>query len=124
MICRKGLAIRRRSARPGARRCAPSSSPRRRRLVDVDCGGVDIAKTTRAALMRNPTRDYRNGFADRVGYAAELHRRALALSGPCPAFLSLSDADLNGADRQELAKPLEEEPLRRFDRTKTTQRQP
>ncbi len=44
-----------------------------------------IAKTTRDALMRNLGRDYpQYGFADHVGYATELHRRALALSGPCP----------------------------------------
>jgi ribonuclease HII len=44
-----------------------------------------IAKTTRDALMRNLGRDFpQYGFADHVGYATALHRRALALSGPCP----------------------------------------
>src|SRR5271157_888458 len=56
-----------------------------------------IAKTTRDALMRNLGRDYpQYGFADHVGYATELHRRALALSGPCPYHrrsFRLSDAD-------------------------------
>ena len=44
-----------------------------------------IAKTTRDALMRNLGRDYpQYGFADHVGYATTPHRRAIALSGPCP----------------------------------------
>ena len=44
-----------------------------------------IAKTTRDALMRNLGRDFpQYGFADHVGYATALHRKALALSGPCP----------------------------------------
>ena len=44
-----------------------------------------IAKTTRDALMRNLGRDYpQYGFADHAGYATVGHRRALALSGPCP----------------------------------------
>ena len=44
-----------------------------------------IAKTTRDALMRNLARDFpQYGFSDHVGYATALHRRALALAGPCP----------------------------------------
>ncbi len=44
-----------------------------------------IGKTTRDALMRNLGRDFpQYGFADHVGYATALHRKALALSGPCP----------------------------------------
>jgi ribonuclease HII len=44
-----------------------------------------VAKTTRDALMRNLGRDYPEyGFAEHVGYATNGHRRALALSGPCP----------------------------------------
>jgi ribonuclease HII len=44
-----------------------------------------IAKTTRDALMRNLARDFpQYGFADHVGYATTVHRRALALAGPCP----------------------------------------
>ena len=44
-----------------------------------------VAKTMRDALMRNLHRDYPDyGFADHVGYATASHRRALALSGPCP----------------------------------------
>ena len=44
-----------------------------------------IAKTTRDALMHNLGRDFpQYGFADHVGYATALHRKALALSGPCP----------------------------------------
>jgi ribonuclease HII len=44
-----------------------------------------IAKTTCDALMRNLGREYpQYGFADHVGYATALHRRALAASGPCP----------------------------------------
>ncbi|HKN29994.1 MAG TPA: ribonuclease HII [Roseiarcus sp.] len=44
-----------------------------------------VAKTTRDALMRNLGREYpQYGFADHVGYATALHRRALAASGPCP----------------------------------------
>ena len=44
-----------------------------------------IAKTSRDALMRNLGRDYpQYGFADHVGYATAPHRRAIALSGPCP----------------------------------------
>ena len=44
-----------------------------------------IAKTTRDALMRNLARDFpQYGFASHVGYATALHRRALALAGPCP----------------------------------------
>jgi ribonuclease HII len=44
-----------------------------------------VAKTTRDALMRNLGRDYpQYGFAEHVGYATASHRRALALSGPCP----------------------------------------
>ena len=44
-----------------------------------------IAKTTRDALMRNLSLEYpQYGFADHVGYATLGHRRALALSGPCP----------------------------------------
>ena len=39
----------------------------------------------RDALMRNLHRDYPHyGFAEHVGYATAAHRRALALSGPCP----------------------------------------
>ncbi len=56
-----------------------------------------IAKTTRDAPMRNLGRDYpQYGFADHVGYATGLHRRALVLSGPCPYHrrsFRLSDAD-------------------------------
>jgi len=34
--------------------------------------------------MRNLGREYpQYGFADHVGYATALHRRALAASGPC-----------------------------------------
>jgi ribonuclease HII len=44
-----------------------------------------VAKTMRDALMRNLHRDYPDyGFAEHVGYATAGHRRALALSGPCP----------------------------------------
>ena len=44
-----------------------------------------VAKTMRDALMRNLHRDYPHyGFAEHVGYATAAHRRALALSGPCP----------------------------------------
>jgi ribonuclease HII len=44
-----------------------------------------VAKTMRDALMRNLHRDYPHyGFAEHVGYATAGHRRALALSGPCP----------------------------------------
>jgi ribonuclease HII len=44
-----------------------------------------VAKTARDALMRNLGRDYPEyGFAEHVGYATVGHRRALALSGPCP----------------------------------------
>ncbi len=44
-----------------------------------------VAKTTRDALMRNLGRDFpQYGFADHAGYATALHRRALAISGPCP----------------------------------------
>jgi ribonuclease HII len=44
-----------------------------------------VAKTARDALMRNLHRDYPHyGFAEHVGYATLGHRRALALSGPCP----------------------------------------
>ena len=44
-----------------------------------------VAKTMRDALMRNLGRDYpQYGFAEHVGYATAGHRRALALSGPCP----------------------------------------
>ena len=44
-----------------------------------------VAKTMRDALMRNLGRDYPHyGFAEHVGYATAAHRRALALSGPCP----------------------------------------
>jgi ribonuclease HII len=44
-----------------------------------------VAKTMRDALMRNLHRDYPDyGFAEHVGYATAAHRRALALSGPCP----------------------------------------
>jgi ribonuclease HII len=44
-----------------------------------------VAKTMRDALMRNLHRDYPHyGFAEHVGYATVAHRRALALSGPCP----------------------------------------
>ena len=44
-----------------------------------------IAKTTRDALMRNLGRDFpQYGFADHVGYATAVHRRALALARPCP----------------------------------------
>ncbi len=44
-----------------------------------------VAKTMRDALMRNLGRDYpQYGFAEHVGYATASHRRALALSGPCP----------------------------------------
>jgi ribonuclease HII len=56
-----------------------------------------IAKTTRDALMRNLGRDFpQYGFADHAGYATALHRRALALSGPCPYHrrsFRLNDAD-------------------------------
>jgi ribonuclease HII len=39
----------------------------------------------RDALMRNLRRAYpQYGFAEHVGYATAGHRRALALSGPCP----------------------------------------
>ena len=45
-----------------------------------------VAKTTRDALMRNLGRDYpQYGFAEHAGYATAGHRRALALSGPCPS---------------------------------------
>ena len=44
-----------------------------------------IAKTSRDALMRNLGRDDpQYGFGDHVGYATAPHRRAIALSGPCP----------------------------------------
>jgi ribonuclease HII len=44
-----------------------------------------VAKTMRDALMRNLHRDFPDyGFAEHVGYATAGHRRALALSGPCP----------------------------------------
>jgi ribonuclease HII len=44
-----------------------------------------VAKTMRDALMRNLGRDYpQYGFAEHVGYATAGHRRALAVSGPCP----------------------------------------
>lgn len=44
-----------------------------------------VAKTMRDALMRNLHRDYPHyGFDEHVGYATAAHRRALALSGPCP----------------------------------------
>jgi ribonuclease HII len=44
-----------------------------------------IAKTTRDALMRNLAREYpQYGFADHVGYATVMHRRALSAAGPCP----------------------------------------
>jgi ribonuclease HII len=44
-----------------------------------------IAKTTRDALMRNLARDFpQYGFARHVGYATAVHRKALALAGPCP----------------------------------------
>ena len=44
-----------------------------------------VAKTMRDALMRNLGGDYpQYGFAEHVGYATAGHRRALALSGPCP----------------------------------------
>ena len=44
-----------------------------------------VAKTMRDALMRNLGGEYpQYGFAEHVGYATAGHRRALALSGPCP----------------------------------------
>jgi ribonuclease HII len=44
-----------------------------------------VAKTTRDALMRNLCRDFpQYGFSYHVGYATAQHRRALAVSGPCP----------------------------------------
>jgi ribonuclease HII len=44
-----------------------------------------VAKTMRDALMRNLSRAYpQYGFAEHVGCGTAGHRRALALSGPCP----------------------------------------
>jgi ribonuclease HII len=62
-----------------------------RPIIDGDALSMSIAaasivaKTMRDALMRNLHRDYPDyGFAEHVGYATAGHRRALALSGPCP----------------------------------------
>jgi ribonuclease HII len=62
-----------------------------RAIIDGDALSMSIAaasiiaKTTRDALMRNLGREYpQYGFADHVGYATTVHRRALAASGPCP----------------------------------------
>jgi ribonuclease HII len=64
---------------------------RARTIVGGDGLSMSIAaasiatKTARDALMRNLGRDYpQYGFAEHVGYATVGHRRALALSGPCP----------------------------------------
>ena len=62
-----------------------------RPIIDGDALSMSIAaasivaKTMRDALMRNLHRDYPDfGFGEHVGYATASHRRALALSGPCP----------------------------------------
>jgi ribonuclease HII len=62
-----------------------------RPIIDGDALSMSIAaasivaKTMRDALMRNLHHDYPHyGFAEHVGYATAGHRRALALSGPCP----------------------------------------
>ena len=62
-----------------------------RPIIDGDALSMSIAaasivaKTMRDALMRNLHLDYPHyGFAEHVGYATAGHRRALALSGPCP----------------------------------------
>ena len=75
-----------------------------------------VAKTMRDALMRNLHRDYPHyGFAEHVGYATAAHRRALALSGPCPyhrrSFRLGPEEDSpvvqKGFKRVELRYPLE-----------------